>query len=319
MAPIATTSETVPRWGFEWPTWLVIASIYGGWFALVHHFTTLPGWISYPGLIVLTAWFMSLQHEVLHGHPTPWLRLNRLFVLFPICPWFPYDIYRDTHLAHHRDVFLTTPTVDPEANYLSAGHYDSLGKTRQLFHRSLRTVAGRSLVGSVLAVFHTWKACITEPLRGNFKYVGTWITHFVLLALLLWYLERETGMSAIHWVLCITWPALMLAMLRSFYEHRPLHQPSHRVVINEAALPWRLLYLNNNYHSVHHDHPLLPWYKIGPSYRADREGYLARNAQFLIPGYAYLLRKHLFTPVDSVRHPGFPAPNGQTSSPDTRA
>jgi fatty acid desaturase len=298
-------TEGSPDWGFEWPTWIVIFTLYGGWFALVHYFTQLPSWVSIPGLIVVTAWFMSLQHEVLHGHPTRWRSVNRLFVLFPICPWFPYDLYRDTHLAHHRDELLTTPGVDPEANYLNAEQYDALSPMRKALYQSLRSIAGRSLVGSVLAVFHTWKTCISEPLRGNFRYLGTWLTHFLLLALLLWWLQRETGISPLQWVLTITWPALMLAMLRSFYEHRPLTLPAHRIVINEAALPWRLLYLNNNFHSVHHDHPMLPWYKIPAAYRADRAGYLDRNAQFFVPGYGQLLRHHLFKPVDSPRHPGF--------------
>lgn len=294
-----------PNWGFEWPTWLVIASLYGGWLALVHFFTHLPGWVTYPGLIVLTAWFMSLQHEILHGHPTRWPTLNRLFVLFPICPWFPYDIYRDTHLAHHRNEWLTTPGIDPEANYLSAEAYDALGPFQKAVYRSLRSIAGRSAFGSVLAVYHTWKDGLGECFRGNFRYLGTWTIHFSLLAALLWWLHREAGITPLHWVLTIAWPALILAMLRSYYEHRPLNHPSHRIVINEAAWPWRLLYLNNNFHSVHHDHPLLPWYQLPAAYQADRDGYLDRNAQFLIPGYGYLLRRHLFKPVDSPRHPGF--------------
>jgi len=88
-------------------------------------------------------------------------------------------------------------------------------------------------------------------------------------------------------------------MLRSLYEHRPAAQSSHRVVVNEAAWPWRLLYLNNNYHAVHHSHLELPWYQIATNYHADRAGYLLRNGGFLIPGYAWLIRHHLWRPVDS--------------------
>jgi fatty acid desaturase len=97
----------------------------------------------------------------------------------------------------------------------------------------------------------------------------------------------------------MAYPALGLAMLRSLYEHRPGELPAHRTVINEASLPWRLLYLNNNYHVVHHAYPDVPWYKIPALYAADREGYRTRNAGFVVPGYGWLIHHFAWRPVDS--------------------
>ena len=99
-----------------------------------------------------------------------------------------------------------------------------------------------------------------------------------------------------------------LAMLRSFHEHRPAAHPAHRIVINEAGWGWRLLYLNNNYHAVHHTHPSLPWYRLRAAYELDRPGYLARNGGFLVPGYGHLLRHHAVTPIDSPVFGPPPAP-----------
>ena len=133
--------------GFEWPTWILVFAIYGAWVALVTYYRWLPAWLANGALVVVSAWFMSLQHELLHGHPTRSKAFNRLLGLFPISAWYPYDIYRDSHLAHHRDELLTTPGVDPECNYLQPQHYARLWRLHRVLRWALRTAAGRLLLG----------------------------------------------------------------------------------------------------------------------------------------------------------------------------
>ena len=53
--------------------------------------------------------------------------------------------------------------------------------------------------------------------------------------------------------------------------------PQARSIINEAGWPWRLLFLNLNYHLVHHDLPGLPWYGLRDVYLAEREAYQRRS------------------------------------------
>ena len=168
-----------------------------------------------------------------------------------------------------------------------------------------RTVAGRLLLGPALTIPAVWADIATGPRQRGMACVRTWVQHLLLLAAMLWWLQHQSGITPLHYLFGIAYPALGLAMLRSFYEHRPAAAPAHRIVINEAALPWRLLYLNNNYHSVHHDHPSLPWYRIPAAYRADRDGYLQRNGRFLLPGYGHVVWNYAFKPVDSPVHPGF--------------
>ncbi|UMX69730.1 fatty acid desaturase [Klebsiella pneumoniae] len=72
--------------------------------------------------------------------------------------------------------------------------------------------------------------------------------------------------------LCWRWyPALALTKVRSFLEHRAADDPLARSVINEAGLPRRVLFLNLNYHAVHHDLRGVPWYAL-------RQLYLHRQA-----------------------------------------
>ena len=62
----------------EWPTWLLIAAIYGAWLALILLSPSLGLLLSAPLLALVSAWHLSLQHELIHGHPTRSTRLNHL-------------------------------------------------------------------------------------------------------------------------------------------------------------------------------------------------------------------------------------------------
>ena len=110
--------------------------------------------------------------------------------------------------------------------------------------------------------------------------------------------------------LAVSYPALALTKVRSFLEHRADTDPLARSVINEASLPWRVLFLNLNYHSVHHDLPGVPWYALRKVYLRDRASYQQRNGGFLVQGYGEWLRHFLWRSVNVNAHPGFNKANG---------
>jgi len=58
---------------------------------------------------VLITLHSSLQHEIVHGHPTRWRGVNRLLAIVPLSLWLPYERYRQTHQQHHIDQRLTDP------------------------------------------------------------------------------------------------------------------------------------------------------------------------------------------------------------------
>lgn len=291
--------------GFEWQTWLVIVAVYACWAMLILNYQALPSVAANVALVLVTSWFMSIQHELLHGHPTRSKWFNRLLGLPPLSVWYPYDIYRDSHLAHHRDELLTTPGIDPECNYVQAQDYPQLSAVQRATHWSLRTVFGRFLVGPGVTIVEVWADIFTGPRQRGMVAVRSWAQHLGLLVLLLWWVQVQSGITPLHYAFGIAYPALGLAMLRSFYEHRPAALPAHRIAINDAAWPWRLLYLNNNYHSVHHAYPGLAWYRIPAVWRAQRVEFLHGNGNFYTPGYTQLIWNHAFKPVDSPIHPGF--------------
>jgi fatty acid desaturase len=287
----------------EWPTWCLIAAVYAAWLLTALAARAL-GPLAGSALLALAAcWYMSLQHELLHGHPTRSRAINRLLGLAPLAVWYPYDLYREGHLAHHRDELLTQPGIDPESNYIEAADYARLPRwCRPLWHAQ-RTVLGRVLLGPAMVIVPTWFDIVRKPWRGDFSQTRCWLQHLLLLGTMLWALDRFAGIGPLQYMLAVGYPALGLAMLRSFYEHRPAAEPAHRVVVNEAGWFWRVLYLNNNYHAVHHDTPGLPWHQIRSHYRAHRSGVLQRNGGFLVAGYGELLRRYAWRPVDSPVHP----------------
>jgi fatty acid desaturase len=148
-----------------------------------------------------------------------------------------------------------------------------------------------------------YHAALGQIVKGNWRVLLMWLTHLSCLLGLLLLVNRIAGIGAWHYVLGIAYPALSIAMVRSYYEHRAAGDCKHRIVINEASWLMRLLYLNNNYHLVHHDLPSLPWYLIARVYQANRQDYLLRSGQFLVPGYGHLLRRFGLKAVDHPVHP----------------
>ena len=71
-----------------------------------------------------------------------------------------------------------------------------------------------------------------------------------------------------------------------------------------AALPWRLLYLGNNFHALHHERPDVAWYKLAEIYARERERLLADNGGYLIePNIVTQVRSLDGEVIMRARHP----------------
>ncbi len=290
-------------WRTEWPTWLLIAVIYGGWTLLVSHFGQIGALPASVLLVWWCGWHLSLQHEILHGHPTQLVWLNRLLAYPPLAVWYPYGLYRESHLHHHVDSHLTLPALDTESFYVSPARWAEMGPVLQAVHRINKTFWGRLLFGAPLAIFATWSDAVREPLHGNWKRTPMWLAHIAAVAAMLWAIHAWSGMSPLYYLLLISYPAQSLTMIRSYYEHRPAQDCKQRIVVNEAGWLFRLLFLNNNFHLVHHDFPALPWYLLPRIYHARRDAYIARSGGFHVRGYLELMRCFGFKSVDAPVHP----------------
>ena len=88
---------------------------------------------------------------MLHGHPTRWVRFNKILGYAPFAVWYPYTLYRDRHLLHHRDEHLTVPGVDPESRYLTRAGWQGSSLFERSLHWLNKTVLGRFVIGAPLA------------------------------------------------------------------------------------------------------------------------------------------------------------------------
>ncbi|MFM0516744.1 MULTISPECIES: fatty acid desaturase [Caballeronia] len=291
------------HWRSEWPTWAVIVAIYGGWFGVAMNARTIGLVPSVALLAVLSCWYMSLQHELMHGHPTRWPLVNMLFGIAPLAVWFPYEVYRESHLRHHDDAHLTEPGRDPESYYVTPEQWASAGPVLRAALAARNTFAGRMLIGPWFSIAASWREAVQAVVERRWRIVASWAAHLASLVLLASWLETRCGIPWRAFVFGVGYASLALASVRSFQEHRAAEEESERTVVNEAAWPWRLLFLNNNYHAVHHDLPGVPWFALGRIYSRRRDAYRANNGGFVVRGYGEWAIRHALAQAAQPVHP----------------
>ena len=290
-------------WGFEWPSLLVALTVYGGFLALTWNYHALPWWLVLPLGGYLVAWHGSLQHEVVHGHPTGKPFLDELIVYPSLWLWLPFHIYRQSHLAHHDNSRLTDPLSDPESFYLSLAEWQASGSLKRRLLAAHNTALGRLLLGPPVAVLRLLHSETCRLLRGDLSHMGAWLWHLpafaIVLIWVLWVCEIPFG----AYLLLFVYPGLALTLLRSFLEHRAAEDVAERTAIVESGPLLSLMFLNNNLHAVHHGAPALPWYRLPRVWRHRRDQILATNGGYHYPSYREVLRRHFLTPKEPVLHP----------------
>ena len=202
----------------EWPTVAVLGSIAIGFGAILRWHDRLPTVIVIGALAVLAAWYNSLQHEVIHGHPTPWRRVNTAMAALPVGLVVPLRWYHASHLAHHRDEHLTDPTLDPESFYVSAAAWESHGRAGRAMLTVLSTLPGRLLFGppgSRPDARRPWSALRAHPAATLMRT----ITHLAGVAVVL-AVVIASGLEVWVYLLGAVWLGWSISLLRSFAEHR---------------------------------------------------------------------------------------------------
>ncbi|MDG0025859.1 fatty acid desaturase [Trinickia sp. Y13] len=290
-------------WRTEWPTWLVLGAIYMSWFSIAIHARSLGLPVAVLLLAIVSAWYMSLQHELIHGHPTPLAWINALLGFAPLAVWFPYEIYRRSHLAHHATSELTHPHLDPESLFVSATKWQQANRFVRMLIVARTTFVGHVLIGPAFSLAATAQGSWRRISKGDFAEVSVWIVHLLALAKLVAWLKLSCGIPVSLFTGGVGYPALCISSIRSFREHRYHPDPACRTVVNRAALPWRLLFLNNNFHAVHHHLPGVPWYALGVVYRGRADDYRRRSGEYVVDGYQQWLRQFALKPRSPLIHP----------------
>jgi len=293
----------VSRPNVEWPTVAVAAAVYIGFGLLTLNYHSLPWWLVAPGGGFLLALHGSLQHEVVHGHPTRWRWLNRALVFPSLWLWMPLESYAETHLRHHDDARITDPLEDPESFYLTGNAWNQAGPLRRTVLRFNNTSVGRLLIGPILAVCHLLAVEGRALANGNAGHINTWILHVLACVPVLAWVSIVCDIPLMAYLLLFVYPGISLTLLRSFAEHRARPAVDERMAIVESGPLMSLLFLNNNLHYVHHSAPALPWYRLPARWRANRDAVLEANGGYRYSGYWDVIRRHAFSTREPVVWP----------------
>ena len=254
-------------------------------------------------LAVVLAQHSSLQHEAIHGHPTRHPRLNEALVYPALGLLIPYRRFRDMHLAHHYDPLLTDPHDDPESNYLDPAVWARLRRPVRALLAVNNTLLGRMVIGPVIGMVVLWRddlardpgrrprgaGCLDAPSRrdrAGGRVAGAGRVDAVVAV--------PRGAAGWRCRSCGSGPSSSI---------RRTSGPAARSVIIEDRGPLSILFLNNNYHAVHHANPRLPWYRLPEDYARRREEWLARNGGYVYRSYGEVMMRHLLRRKDPVAHP----------------
>jgi fatty acid desaturase len=286
----------------EWPTIVVLAGCYLGWLGFTWFYAWLGPWL----FVLLTAPVVtlhsSLQHEALHGHPTRSARLNEALVFPPLGLLFPYRRFKSLHLKHHDNSALTDPYDDPESFYYAVGDWQKLPAWLQKVLDANNTFLGRFTIGPLVMLVGFAAAEVRLIQNGDRQVMAGWARHVAGLALVFLWIAIVCGIPVWLYV-ASAYLGLSILNLRTFAEHQAHEAAGARSVIVEASPVFGLLFLNNNLHYVHHEHPRVPWYDLPALYRARRAEFLAANESYTYRGYGDMLRRYLFRQKAPVPHP----------------
>ncbi|WP_223427943.1 fatty acid desaturase [Tateyamaria pelophila] len=247
----------------------------------------------------------SLTHEVVHGHPFPSFRLSEMLVILNPGLFIPYLRFRDTHLAHHQDAKLTDPYDDPESNYFDPVVWARLPGWHCRVLAFNNTLLGRIVIGPLVGQMAFMRADAAAIRADDRQVLKGWLLHLpslIGIPLLVW---ASSVPLWLYFGMC--YAAMTVLKIRTFLEHQAHALARGRTVIIEDRGVLAFLFLNNNFHVVHHMHPQVPWYRLPAVYRANRDRYLRSNEGYLFTSYRDVFARYFLRAKDPVPHPLWPS------------
>jgi fatty acid desaturase len=289
------------RGGVEWITLGLFVGFYAAWLVVILGHGSLPWPASVAALALLGGFFMSLQHEALHGHPTRWRGVNTTLAFTPLSLWLPYLNYRSSHMVHHH-TDLTDPEIDPESFYLRPPDWASAGMVERAYILAARTLIGRLTLG----VVHTIARYLWHELRtvtSNRQAARRWAAQLVAAGVLCWWMFTVVGFPVWEYMVGFVAMGQSLTLLRSFVEHCAVLEGTRSAVVRASPL-MSLLFLNNNLHHTHHAEPSTPWYAL-PALHRELSGdeVAAAGAGLYRHGYLEVARRNFLRPFCQPDHP----------------
>lgn len=280
---------------------VLLVAFFSAWTAIVVGHRVIPWPLQIVALVYLGGLWMSLGHELLHGHPTRWNWVNTGIGMVPLAFWLPFLRYKTLHIKHHLSD-LTDPEDDPESFYVAPLTWQQAGPVRRRYVLFLRTITGRLTLGVPRGILRYWRREIRLA-GSDRRIVWQWAVHLVICAVLGWLLFAVAGINPAVYVLGFCLGGSACTQLRSFAEHCAVASGTRSAVV-KVGPPMALLFLNNNLHHTHHAAPNLEWYKIPALHRElGSDDLAAAGAGLYAGGYLQVVRTYLVRPFCQPDHP----------------
>ncbi|NNC57394.1 MAG: fatty acid desaturase [Woeseiaceae bacterium] len=238
-------------------------------------------WLAVPIVSVLTYVSYTVAHESVHGSITGNHRSLRWMnkALGYMSAWIlmiPLTAHRHEHMAHHRHA--NDPAGDPD--FPVAKMQNSLSGAARA---ALEITAGQFRYYFT----HRWeKAPLKEKLALCVEVAAALIPRMSVLAAGYW--VEGLALFVLAWLIGI----VVLLYLFAYIVHRPHDQTERYLDTSTIVLPGPVgtlltwLWLFQNYHSIHHLFPRLPFYQYAKLYNEIEEIMAAKGA----PVYRVTLR-----------------------------
>jgi beta-carotene hydroxylase len=261
--------------GVAWPTVILGLAVTASYLATVA--MALAGmlslWIAIPVVAVLTYASYTVAHDSIHGSISGNSKSLRWInkALGYMAAWIlmiPLTAHRHEHMAHHRHA--NDPEHDPDfpvsrmqdsvlaaaraAMHITAGQFSHYFK-----HRWSKAPAKQNLVMCL-------EVAIAIVPRLAVLISGYWFEGLALFVL--------------AWLIGV----VVLLYLFAYIVHRPHDQEGRYMDTSTILVPGALgklltwLWLFQNYHSIHHLFPRVPFYHYAKLYQEIEEGMAARGA-----------------------------------------
>ena len=297
--PVTDSSTTgVLHEAGEWKTLGVIVAVYGLTVLTVVRYDVLTPWLAIPMLAVLGAWHLSMQHEVLHGHPFKSQFINDAIGSIPVTLSIPYLAFKKDHHEHHKSD-LTNPELDNESFYVTQEQWDNAGPIRRAAWTANRTILFRMFVWTIVSTISYVTLVLKRAVRNEQGDRLAVVLHVIGVVAVV-YLVSLSSMPLWQFALGTVYGGRILNAIRPFPEHKYQNGVETKTAMIMAGPFMSLLMLNNNLHIAHHDDPKIPWYRVNELSKRVNAVERAREAGVLYEGgYAEVFRKFSFTPVDS--------------------
>jgi fatty acid desaturase len=278
-------------------TLILFVAALGLWAALI--FLALPALapyhaqaLGYGGLALVLTLHSSLTHEAVHGNICKPRWLNDALMRVNIGLFYPYDRYNTTHRQHHICEALGHPHDDPESFYYAKADWEKSPRPLQAMARFQSTMAGRLALGWLLGLGRLYAGDAGAIWRGDRVLARQWALHVLFTLPIFVVLWAAPALSLGSYMAFAVLPSLMLLSVRSYIEHRVDDEAMGRSVIVESNTFWRLLFLNNNFHAIHHEHPSLPWLDIPNHYKTHKLDWHQKAQGYVFSGYGAVLARY---------------------------